>query len=91
MPKFVLVISLSLTKEQSLWREEQTVKGNRFVLVYTKSNDVVIEVFGNAPANFRAKIRNHKDLAEVLLTVFTIDLGDGYPADPQFVTIVPAK
>jgi hypothetical protein len=75
----------SVAKEQLLWREEQTIEGNRFICVYTRSDELVIAVLGSHPADFRAKIRNPKELAEVLLTVLTFEPEHGYPVAPSAI------
>lgn len=75
----------SVAKEQILWREEQSIGENQFVLVYTRSDELVIAVFGNITADFHAKIRNPRDLAEVLLIVLTFEPFHGYPVDPSVV------
>jgi len=80
----------TIPKDQQLWREEQTVGPNHFVCVYTRSNELVVTFSQRAIANFRAKIRDHKDLAEVLLIVLTLDVQNGYELDPSMI-IDPQK
>jgi hypothetical protein len=64
---------------------------NNFVCVYTRSDELVVRVSGRYIANFHAKIQSQKDLAEVLLTILTLDPGHGYPTDPSVIINEPPK
>jgi hypothetical protein len=75
----------SIPKEQQLWSQSQTVGGNKFICVYTRSEELVVRVSGRYIANFHAKIRDEKALAEVLLTILTLDPAPGYVVDPSMI------
>jgi len=62
----------SFDKRQVLWREDQTIGGQPVVCVFTKSRELIVS-YSRRSANFRAKIRNQKDLSEMLLMVLTYD------------------
>lgn len=81
----------SIDKDQEVWREEQTSGINHFVCVFTRSQELVVTLTGPTLANFRAKIRNQRELAEVLLIVLSVDRSSGYPVDPSKVDIIPRK
>jgi hypothetical protein len=81
----------SVPKDQISWQEEQTVGKNRFIFIYTRSDELVISCFGPSPANFRAKIRNPKDITEVLLIVVTVEPTPVYPVDPSLVEVGPMR
>jgi hypothetical protein len=80
----------SIDKNQVLWRTEQTVNGKAVVCVFTKSQELVV-TFPQGVTNFRAKIRNKQDLAEMLLMVLTFEPEHGYPVDPSAIVISPIK
>ena len=62
-----------VSKNMVLWHDEQIVNGERVLLVFTKSKELIISFpISTARAiNFRAKIRSQKELAEMLLMVLT--------------------
>lgn len=62
-----------VSKSMVLWREEQTVNGERVLLVFTKSKELIVSFpLSTAKAiNFHAKIHNQRDMAEMLLMVLT--------------------
>lgn len=62
-----------VSKNRVLWHDEQIVNGERVLLVFTKSKELIISFpISTARAiNFRAKIRSQKELAEMLLMVLT--------------------
>jgi hypothetical protein len=80
----------SIDKSQVLWREEQTINGQRVVCVYTKSKELIVS-FPKLVANFRAKIRNQNELAAMLLIVLTYEPHQGYAADPGAIVPPPQK
>ena len=69
------------------WRLSQTLKDRSFDCVYTKSDEFVITSPSAPTANFRAKIRTHQDLAEMLFTVLTFEPQRGYPIDPKGINV----
>lgn len=75
-----------VSKKLVLWREEQTVNGERVLVVFTKSRELIASFpIGTARAtNFRAKIHNQKEMAETLLMVMTYrpPLRPRLPASP---------
>jgi hypothetical protein len=77
----------TIKKDQSLWREEQTIGENHFVCIYTRSHELVVTVFANRqpPADIRARIHSEKDMADVLLMVTTFDPQHGYSVDSPAV------
>jgi hypothetical protein len=90
----------SIDRSQVRWREEQTIRGQRVVCVFTRSNPVIVS-FGPrsffpgalAPGtwpNFSARIRVQKDLAEGLLMAPSFDEEHGYVVDPRAL-VAPAK
>ena len=54
------------------WRTEQVINGKRVVCIYTKSKELLV-AFPEDLANFYAKIRNPRDLADMMLMVLTYD------------------
>jgi hypothetical protein len=76
----------STDKNQVLWRQEQSFNGQLVVCVYTKSKELIVS-FPKLTTNFRAKIHNQKELAEMLLIVLTFEPHQGYATDPG--AIVP--
>jgi hypothetical protein len=81
----------SMPKEPQLWRQSQTVGENNFVCVYTRSDELVVRVSGRYIANCHAKIQSQKDLAELLLTILTLDPGHGYPTDTSMMIDDPQQ
>jgi hypothetical protein len=79
----------SIPRDQELWREEQTSGINKFVLVYTRSQELVVSMIYPERGNFQAKIHDRKDLAEVLLTILSTDLHRGYPIDADRIQLNP--
>jgi hypothetical protein len=79
----------SIPREQELWREEQTSGVNRFVFVYTRSQELVASTTYPMPGNFRTKIHDQKELAEVLLTILSTDFSRGYPIDSDRIQLQP--
>jgi hypothetical protein len=65
-----------------VWQEEQTVGANHFILVYTREQELAASLIGLDRGNFKAKIRNSKELSEVLLTILSFDETRGYPFNP---------
>jgi len=68
--------------EKIAWREELTWAGSHFQFVYTKEQKLVATVGGRSNGNFEAKIGNEQQLAEVLMTILSLDEVRGYPTDP---------
>ena len=54
----------------TVWRTEQTINGQKAVIVFTKKKMLVIS-FLEMGANFYSTIRNDRDLADVLLMIST--------------------
>jgi len=77
----------SVNKDELLWRTEQIVNGKHVICAYTKSSELVITLPPSSswPANFRSKIRNQQDLAEMLLMVLTFEPNQGYPVEPDAI------
>jgi hypothetical protein len=79
----------SIPKDQEVWREVQTSGINRFVFVYTRSQELVVSMIYPTIGGFRVKIHNQKDLADALLTILSTDLSRGYPIDPTKIVPMP--
>ena len=76
----------SIEAKDVRWRAEQIFDGHHVVLVYGTSGRVAISILDRA-VNFRGKIRNQQDLAEMLLMALTFETSQGYPVDSSaFVT-----
>ena len=56
--------------DHALWRTDQVIKGKRVVCIYTKSKEPLVTFPGDL-ANFHAKIRNPRDLADMMLMLLT--------------------
>ena len=56
--------------KRAVWRTEQIVGGRKVVCIYTKSNELLI-TFPGAMANFYAKVRTQRDVADMMLMVLT--------------------
>ncbi len=56
-------------KKNMLWRREQTINGSRFILVYTRERYLYVTL--PPSTNFFARVRNQRDLADMLLMVLT--------------------
>ena len=80
----------SIEAKDVRWRAEQIFDGHHVVLVYGPSGLVAISILDRA-ANFRAKIRNQQDLAEMLLMVLTFETSRGYPVDSSAIVTPKAK
>lgn len=52
------------------WKLDQVMNGKRVVCIFTKSHELLI-AFPDDLANFTAKIRTKRDLAEMMLMVLT--------------------
>lgn len=52
------------------WKREQVIGGRRVICVLTKDNRLLI-AFPEYMANFYAKVRNEKDVADMLLMILT--------------------
>jgi len=82
----------AIDPSQVLWREEQTMNGQRVGCVFTRSDHFIVSFVSGHLANFSARIRDQKDLAEVLLMALSFDLDEeqGYELDPR-ARAAPAK
>ncbi len=56
--------------DHALWRTDQVINGKRVVCIYTKSKQLLV-TFPDDLANFYAKIRAPRDLADMMLMVLT--------------------
>jgi hypothetical protein len=56
--------------DHRLWRTEQAINGKRVVCIYTKSKELLV-TFPDDLANFHAKIRDPRDLADMMLMVLS--------------------
>jgi hypothetical protein len=79
----------SISKHQELWRLEQTSGINKFVIVYTRTQELVVSMIYPVLGNFRSKIHDQKELAEVLLTILSTDISRGYPIDEERIQLLP--
>jgi hypothetical protein len=59
-------------KKDARWTQEQRVNGQRVLIVFTRKKELIIS-FPDGPANFRASVRNDREIAEMLLTVLTFE------------------
>jgi len=55
---------------RAVWQTEQVLNGKRVVCIFTGSKELLIS-FPESLANFHAKIRSERDLADMLLMVLT--------------------
>ena len=78
----------SIDKRQVLWREDQMIDGQPVACVYTKSRELIVS-YPRRAANFRAKIRNEKDLSEMLLMVLTYDPYKAHSVEPGAIVASP--
>jgi hypothetical protein len=56
--------------KRAVWQTEQVVGGKRVVCIYTKSRELLI-TFPDDLANFHAKVRNQRDITDMMLMVLT--------------------
>jgi hypothetical protein len=80
----------AIDQSQGLWREQQTIKGQRVGCAFTRSNDHIVSFVSARLARGSARIRDQKDLAEVRLTALRFDEEHGHVADPRAMA-APAK
>jgi hypothetical protein len=69
----------SIDHSQVRWREQQTMKSPPGMFVFTRSNYILVSFGPGHLANFSARIRDQKHLAEVLRMALSFDeeLGRG--------------
>lgn len=72
----------SISKSHVLWREEQVVNGQQLIRVYTRAHHLVVSI-PRLNSNFESKVRSERDVAEMLLMIFTYDQKFPYPASPD--------
>jgi hypothetical protein len=70
-----------LPAEKIAWRERLTRGAYHFSFAYTKERELIAAVTGSIVGNFQAKVEDQKQLAEVLLTILSLDTTRGYPLD----------
>ena len=56
--------------KRAVWQTEQVVGGKRVVCIYTRSRELLI-AFPDDLANFHAKVRNQRDITDMMLIVLT--------------------
>jgi hypothetical protein len=56
--------------KRAVWQTEQVVGGKRVVCIYAKSRELLI-AFPDDLANFHAKVRNQRDITDMMLIVLT--------------------
>jgi hypothetical protein len=83
----------SVPQDQVVWRRDEKIGDREFISIYTRSDELVMSLGGHhhPAADFRAKIRNQLELAEVLLMFVSYDPFHGYKADPSAIVKVKTK
>src|SRR5580704_6279294 len=56
--------------KRAVWETEQVVGGKRVVCIYTRSRELLI-AFPDDLANFHGKVRNQRDITDMMLMVLT--------------------
>jgi len=84
-----IAISLGLLLT-GLGVEEVGSAQGKFQCTYTRSHELIVSFHPSLTANFRAKIHNQQELADMLLMVVTFNL-EGYPFDPASIATISKR
>jgi hypothetical protein len=80
----------SVKPDDVSWKMEQVINNRQMRCIYTKSHELFVS-FPRSPAYFRAKIRNERQLTDMLLMVVTLDTEHGYSIGPPSSITEPSN